>query len=123
MPKSPHDALAVLLILASIAVGAYFLKRFRRRLTDEERAVLVARGGDLVAIAAVAGVGIAYFFAPVHPLSAILGACACTALSTYRLGRYHTKQTYSSASRRMLILGLALPSTGFLAAVIVRAMR
>lgn len=123
MPKSPHDALAVLLFLGSLAAGAYFLKRFRLRLTQPERAALVARGADRVAILAVAGVAISYFFAPVYPMPAILGACACTALSTYRFGRYHSKQTYSSASRRMLVLGLALPSTGFLAAVILRAMR
>jgi hypothetical protein len=121
--KSSHDAIAVLSILVSLFVGAYFLRRFRARLTEEERAALVARGEDRVAIAAVAGVGIAYVFSPVHPVSAILGAAACTALSACRLRHYHSQQTYSFASRTMLILGLTIPGVGFLAAVVLRAMR
>jgi hypothetical protein len=121
MPKTPHDTIAVLILLGAVFLGAFVLKRAGRELTATQRATLKARGTDAVAIAGTFGFAVAYFYAPVQPLWALVGTVACIALVATRLVRHHSSQDYTPNRKTFLIVGLAIQGIGFLAAIIVRA--
>src|SRR6201995_2715839 len=100
--KSPHDAAAMLVMLAGIFIGCFFLKRFRLGQLDTERDALRAKGLDLFGMGALFGVAVAFYFAPQYPLFAIAGATGGVAVCGYRLLRHHAGMNYSPVRRTVL---------------------
>jgi hypothetical protein len=122
MPKTPHDTIALLVLVAGVFLGAFVVKRAGRELTAAQRTALKARGVDAVAVAGIFGFAVAFFYAPVQPLWALAGTAACVALVAARLVRQHSSLGYTPARKTLLISGLAMQGAGFMAAIIVRAL-
>src|ERR1700688_109195 len=117
MPKTPHDAIAILILLASVVLGSFVQKRASRELTATQRAALKARGMDAVVIMGTLGFVVAYFYAPVEQLWALIGTAACIAVIATRLVLHHSFQEYTSTRKALLICGLAIRGVGFMSAV------
>jgi hypothetical protein len=122
MPKSPHDTLALLVLLGSFLASGPFLAAARRRYTDVQRQTLSSRGFDpVVIVAALIGVFGGYYFAPSAPYWAVLGVTLCAIIAAYRIARLHRGLAYSSSARVLTCLGLAFQLIGPIGAVILRA--
>jgi hypothetical protein len=122
MPKSPHDTLALVVLLGTFLLSGPFLAAAKRRYSDGQRQSLSSRGYDPVVIGAgLVGVFGGYYFAPIAPLWAVLGATLGVLIAAYRIARLHRGQSYSSAARTLTLLGVALQLVGPIAAVILRA--
>ena len=121
MPKSSHDTAALLTILVAFFLGSALLKRASLEVAAEQRTALAARDWDPVAMLAVLGVGVAYFYAPEQPQWALAGTGVCLGLATLRLVRHHSGQHYPTRRRWLLTSSLIVQAGGFFAGVLLRA--
>jgi hypothetical protein len=124
MPKSPHDSLAILVLLGSFFVSGAILAVAKRRYSEAQQRTISSRGVDpMVVVAGFAGLLGGYYFAPVFPVWAILGAVAAITFAAFRIANHHSGQEYSSATRVLLTAGIALQLVGPLVAITLRALK
>jgi phosphatidylglycerophosphate synthase len=121
MPKTPHDAISTLILLGSVFLGAFILKRAGLELTATQKATLAGRRMDAVVIVGILGFAAAYYYAPAQPLWALLGTFACITVIASRLARHHSALDYTRTRKAFLIIGLGVQGFGFMAAIILRA--
>jgi hypothetical protein len=122
VPKAPHDSLAVLVLIGGFVLGSVLLKTAKKRFSDAQQATLRDRWKlDPILLGSAFGIFVAYYFAPLHPRLAILGAATFSAVCGLKLLRLHAGQGYSAITQGLLVASLCTQIASGLGAVLIRA--
>lgn len=121
MPKTPHDNLAFAIFIGGFLFGSLLLQMAKKRFSEAQQATLRERWKlDPILLGSALGIFGAYYFAPLHPYLAILGAVVFGSVCCVKLVRLHSGQGYSVTTRGFLVASLFAQLAGCLGAVFVR---